>query len=73
MSRPAISSIINPFMYGRFSDPYSNVLWEGVKLFFPYGHPQQKVLKGQEFSGMGCLKIFRVKGKKHSVTLDKKL
>ena len=29
-----------------------------------HGHPQQKVLRGQEFSGMGCLKVFWVKGKK---------
>jgi len=54
-------------MHGRFSDPYFKVLWEEVKLnfwVFSYGHPQQKVLKGQEISGMGCPKIFREKGKK---------
>ena len=33
-------------------------------LFSSYGHPQEKVLKGQELSGMGCQKIFRVKGQK---------
>ena len=26
-------------------------------------HPQQKGLQGQEISGIGCLKIFLVKGK----------
>mgnify|MGYP006864114701 FL=1 len=26
--------------------------------FFSHRHPQQKGLQGQEYSGMGCLKIF---------------
>ena len=48
---------LNPLMHGRFSDPYFKVFREGEKLnllnFFPsYVHPQQRVLKGQEFSGM---------------------
>ena len=60
--------IINPLTYGVFSNPYFKVLWEGVTLnfliFFFIGASATKVLQGQEFSGMGCLKIFRVKGKK---------
>ena len=50
-----------------FSDLYFKVLLEDIKLFFfkyfLYGQPEQKVLKVQEFSGMGCLKIFWVKGR----------
>ena len=55
---------------GDFQTHISVVLCMGVKLFFfvffsSCGHPQQKVLKGQEFSGMGCLKMhLRVKRKK---------
>ena len=26
--------------------------------FFSYEYPQQRVLRGKEFSGMGCPKIF---------------
>ena len=50
-------------MPGRLSGPYFK---EGVKLFLKYleGHPQKKVLTCQEFSGMGCLNVFGVKGKK---------
>ena len=44
--------------HGRFSDPYFKVLLKGGKTkfldFFSYGHPQQKGLQGQEFSGMGA-------------------
>ena len=51
---------INPLTSGLLLDMYFKVLWEGVKyIFFLFGRPQQKVLKGQEFSGMGCLKIVR--------------
>ena len=39
---------------------YKQNLWE-KKL---YGYPQLKVGKSQEFLGMGCSKIFGVKGKK---------
>ena len=49
---------VNPLNHGRFSDPYFKVLWEMGKTkfldFFSYGHPQQKSLQGQEFSGMGA-------------------
>ena len=44
------------------------VLWgEGgphFEFFFSKGHPQQKGLQGQEFSGMECLEIVWVKDKK---------
>ena len=42
---------LNPLTHGRFSDPYFKFLGERV-------HPHQKVLQGQEFSGMGCVMIF---------------
>ena len=49
---------INPLIHGRFLDPYFKVLLEGDKTkfldFFSQGHPQQKGLQGQEFSGMGA-------------------
>ena len=32
--------------------------------FFSWVHPQQNVLQGQEFSGMGYVMIFQVEGKK---------
>ena len=35
-----------------------------LSLFFKRVHPQIKVLTGQEFSGMGCLKIFWVNGQR---------
>ena len=47
-----------PLMHGQFSDPRFKV---------PYCHMgirNKKVLKDQEFSGMGCLKLLWVKGKK---------
>ena len=45
---PPAEKVFNPLRHGPFSDP---VLWEWVKLFFSYWHPQQKVLKGQKLSG----------------------
>ena len=47
-----------------FLDPYFK--WfhsEGSKadffyIYFSFGHPQQKDLKRQEFSGMVCIKVF---------------
>ena len=38
----------------------------GDLYFFPQGHPQQ-VLKGQEYSGTGCLKFFWIKGKNQGI------
>ena len=40
------------------------VLWKWVKLFFSIGASATKVGQSQEFSCMGCLKIFLVRAKK---------
>ena len=56
--------------YGRFHRPFTQSSLRGSKkliliFFFSSGHPQQKVLKDQVFSGMMvCLENFLVKGKK---------
>ena len=61
-------SFVNPLTYRRFLDPYFKVFWDGVKqillIFFHRGIRNKKVLKGQECSGIDCLKIFWVRCKK---------
>ena len=55
----------NPLLHGRFSDPYFKALWEGLQLnFFLHMGIRYKKILGKEFLGMGCLKIFWVKGTK---------
>ena len=41
-------AFFNPLKHGWFLD----------RFYLSALHPQQKGLQGQEFSGMGCLKIF---------------
>ena len=49
---------------GGFQTHISNCSKERVKLYFFFmGASQQKVLQGQEFSGMGCVMIFWEDGK----------
>ena len=55
-------TMLNPLTHGRFSKPYFKLFWEGVNFFSSCVH--QKVLQGQEFSGMGSVMIFWVEGKK---------
>ena len=52
----------NPLMHGWFSDPYIKVLCERNLLIFFIGAFATKSLKGQEFSGIGCPKVFWVNG-----------
>ena len=50
---------LNPFGHGWVFRPiFQSALRGGKTIFFSLGHPQLKVLKGKEFSGMSCLKIF---------------
>ena len=46
------------------SEGVNKIIWRKKN---SYGYPQPKVGKSQEFSSMGCLKIFWVKGKKPQV------
>ena len=58
------SKVLNLLKLGLFLDRF--LLWKGVKLFcliFFFGASVTKDLKGQEFSGMGCLKIFWVRAR----------
>ena len=50
----------SPLTHGRFLDPYFKL--RGI--FFSGVHTQHKDFQGQEFSGMGCVTIFYVEGKK---------
>ena len=55
--------LFNPLMHERFSDPKRD--WNKFYYFF-IGASATQSLKCQEFSGMGCLKIFWINGKNHS-------
>ena len=52
----------NPLIHGLFSDPDFKVFWERVSLFFFFflfiRGIRNKKIQGQDFLGMGCLKIF---------------
>ena len=56
--------LINPSEHGRFLDRFFKMLWEGLKLFFFIGAPSTKRFARSRILVIGCLKIFRVKGKK---------